>query len=907
MRVSDVMAGSRGRMGRGAERAESGDDTSLRGDPRAVGRLQADDRLRSGRAARRRIVAGLAAVALACTLLGALAGGADAVAAPSQDDAESADTLRVAAVDWAAGVATIDVIVPRRESGRTLGPEAFTVGTPNPDVPSAAVQATRLLGDGPQMDLVFEVPDGDQGAAVKGAVAELLYQLTPDVRLRIFSTRGVDDVGVDRAAALDVLRSAPTQTSEDVSAGLASAITAPADVIVAFSTTDLSATVATLGHATRPPDGASGLVWLVRPVQAGPAVRFESTPTALSRGVVGRTAPVEVARADGVLGAFDRVTDELAGGYRLQVPADAGTRLDLTVAGADGPATVQLTVPDDASDSTPSDGAASAPSDAATPDAGPAADADADQTVAPAASPPDSDSDSGGLWLWLLAAVVVIGGLVVAAVVVASVQARRSQRTPGDGEIGDAAVVAPAPAAPEPAALEAADESPLAILVPADSSVTAATLDAPVAAAVAAAPVTDTTAADTAVATTAPAPSPRSRSNRRAALLPGDADTTSAARLAAAGAATEHALRLLAAQQASAVRPIPAQLTLAVEAVASAWLDDEGVGPTEVVPLLEPSMPQPTSAVTRTAAALGQLLRVDVSEDADRAFRVAAVLAPASSLARRRLVDDLEESTWPLWSSHVIDLRPIDHTSAANGSSDSTSVHGGAGESLGAAASIVDEVRSVLAVRVPDAVADLEGAVQRCLLATWPARAGYLTGVPLIVSPSLVPGEGSDSRSGQDSSDFALLVVAAMYDAAVRMRRAEIALDQLRSRFIRELCDSGVAPGHAEQVVDLTIDTPILSVDHVASSLGIDRSAAGVQLAELLDRGWLSRSPVPAPPGTGQRWLAHQVLDVVTAPFADAELPSTTGLFDVDLANRPPVQALDVATSPTRSTRHVDH
>jgi hypothetical protein len=202
--------------------------------------------------------------------------------------------------------------------------------------------------------------------------------------------------------------------------------------------------------------------------------------------------------------------------------------------------------------------------------------------------------------------------------------------------------------------------------------------------------------------------------------------------------------------------------------------------------------------------------------------------------------------------------------------------------------SVLDEVVAVVEGDAPGcspAQAGTSAAVARCLLSTWPARNGHLDGIPLIVSPGLVPRD-TVVTPGALEPDAVVTVLAAISDAVGRMTDAEATYDALHGTYRTRLRSLAPRTEVADRVASLISRRPVLDVRVVSSRLHMTAAAARRLLAELTNEGWLthrddivveadsaggpfdSRSPGPI-----ETWVAHDVVHAVTRPFVGARFP----------------------------------
>lgn len=818
---------------------------------------------RGGRRVRRRrrigrggLAAGAGAL-LAVTALGSGLGvpaGATSAAAAQPD--ETLRLLRIEATDTGA---SIDVAVPWSASGRTLPVDAFDVSLGDTPV---AVTADRLTDRPLLVDLVVDVPaDPAAVTGLQGALAEFIDQLEPGARIRLATPAALADFGQDRAAAIDGLRSLGAADPDGYRARLGEVLGDDPPPASAPAGTARVAVISTTGDPVRALADGPTTAALVRGDDYAPAVwsRFGSIATA---------APT--------LESLDAVARDLRSTYRIAVPdAVAGDRVAVQLTTDAGPTRVSGTVPTDAS---PPPSAALPPDEMRVPAA--AAVPSATATVEPVAG--DGPTDDGGGWTPIL---VAVAGMALAVAAAALAASRLSRRRRGHGPDGVVAVDTagatvptpqPLPSPPAPAA-PPADPIPEVVVTPPpyDPSQMVSVQSAPAephppaplfshvpepARAANGAPLFDR------VEVHAPPVAP---------VFSSSINLRTDVRIAKASAAAESAIARLRAAHDERPDPTPRALAVAIEAAASGWLENRRITADEVVHLLDPE---------RTAA--------------DR----------VSLAYSEGLVDLLEGHDRNLWDLALAFAERLGHPAVPR--------HAGHYGPPELSSSLVEQVAAVVALGESDFVGRLGGIVGRGLLATWPARTGRLEAMPLIVSPSLAAAAGDLASGSVDPTDLIVGLLAVMEDAALRMMRSEQGVAVLRQRYLDEVNEPLVV-GHAKfadksapttprwvvdhtealdhvdrDLVELIIGSPVVTTAVVAAELGVDHDRAVAALTGLAERGWLTR--LDHEPGPldffGERWLAREVLDQATRPFAPDYSPLDPVTVDLTVTSPRSVQ-----------------
>ena len=347
-------------------------------------------------------------------------------------------------------------------------------------------------------------------------------------------------------------------------------------------------------------------------------------------------------------------------------------------------------------------------------------------------------------------------------------------------------------------------------------------------------------------------------------------------RVVRATAATERAIAALRAAHDQRPDPTPRALAVAIEAAASGWLENRRITPDEVVRLLDPD---------RTGA---DPMTLDIADG---------------------LLDLLEGHDANVWDLALAFAERLGHPHVAR-----TSDHYG-DESV--ASTLVEQVAAVAALDQSDFVGRLGGIVGRGLLASWPARTGRLDRLPLIVSPSLAAAADGLSDTSVDPSDLIVGLLAVMEDAAMRMMRSEQGVAALRRRYLDEVGrpaspsrtkfadkSSPTARWFADdpttidvldrRLVDLIVGSPVVTTALVATELDVDSDRARLALDGLAERGWLERLDDAATGST--RWLAREVVDYATRPFAPEYSPVDPVTIDLTVSCR----TVDLVAEPSR-------
>lgn len=321
----------------------------------------------------------------------------------------------------------------------------------------------------------------------------------------------------------------------------------------------------------------------------------------------------------------------------------------------------------------------------------------------------------------------------------------------------------------------------------------------------------------------APAPPPASPpppvTRRRPTV--GDAGLTTAERDAVA------AVEQLAALRSDGGPTLPVKLLIALEAAASAWLDDPSTSPEDMTRLLASSDGGPLAPQVLAIRRCLELPPATGGREAgDQAH--AALVAPSPGAVRL----------------------PVPAPRAAQP------------PSLLAVAT-----EAALIERV-DRYGELAGAAARAVLATGAARARYLDGVPLVVSTSLVP-EADAAPGNVPLGRRSLTMMLALTDGATRVERAERALRSVLPR-VTDRLRSPSAPAGAATLVDILKDQLVLSPEVLANRVGGDVDA-GRQLGEQLVAAGLLRQDATSAEGS-PLWVAPELFDAVTEPFAEPGL-----------------------------------
>jgi len=347
-------------------------------------------------------------------------------------------------------------------------------------------------------------------------------------------------------------------------------------------------------------------------------------------------------------------------------------------------------------------------------------------------------------------------------------------------------------------------------------------------------------------------------------------------RVVRATAATERAIAALRAAHDQRPDPTPRALAVAIEAAASGWLENRRITPDEVVRLLDPD-------------------------------RIGA--DPMSADIADGLLDLLEGHDANVWDLALAFAERLGHPHVAR-----TSDHYG---NEAVAGTLVEQVAAVAALDQSDFVGRLGGIVGRGLLASWPARTGRLEQLPLIVSPSLAAAADGLADTSVDPSDLIVGLLAVMEDAAMRMMRSEQGVATLRRRYLDEVgrpaspsrskfADKSspttrwFADGPAtidvvgRRLVDLIVGSPVVTTALVATELEVDSDRARVALDGLAERGWLERLDDAATGST--RWLAREVVDHATRPFAPEYSPLDPVTIDLTVSCR----TVDLVAEPSR-------
>ncbi len=347
-------------------------------------------------------------------------------------------------------------------------------------------------------------------------------------------------------------------------------------------------------------------------------------------------------------------------------------------------------------------------------------------------------------------------------------------------------------------------------------------------------------------------------------------------RIVRATAATERAIASLRAVHDERPDPTPRALAVAIEAAASGWLENRRITPDEVVRLLDPD---------RTGA---DPMTLDIADG---------------------LLDLLGGHDANVWDLALAFAERLGHPHVAR-----TSDHYG---NEAVAGTLVEQVAAVAALDQSDFVGRLGGIVGRGLLASWPARTGRLDQLPLIVSPSLAAAADGLADTSVDPSDLIVGLLAVMEDAAMRMMRSEQGVATLRRRYLDEVgrpaspsrskfADKSspttrwFADGPAtidavdRRLVDLIVGSPVVTTALVATELEVDSDRASVALDGLAERGWLERLDDAATGST--RWLAREVVDHATRPFAPEYSPLDPVTIDLTVSCR----TVDLVVEPSR-------
>lgn len=321
----------------------------------------------------------------------------------------------------------------------------------------------------------------------------------------------------------------------------------------------------------------------------------------------------------------------------------------------------------------------------------------------------------------------------------------------------------------------------------------------------------------------APAPPPVSPAAPVARRRPtvGDAGLTSAERDAVA------AVEQLAALRADGGPVLPVKLLVALEAAASAWLDDPNTSPEDMIRLLATS---DGGKLAPQVLAIRRCLDLPPAtggrEAGDQAH--AALVAPSPGAVRL----------------------PVPTPRAAQP------------PSLLAVAT-----EAALIERV-DRYGDLAGSSARAVLATGAARARYLDGVPLVVSTSLVP-DGERDPGGVPLGRRSLTMMLALTDGATRVERAERALRSSVPRAADRLRSPSAPPG-AAALADVLGDQLVFSAEVLANRASTDAGSAR-RIGEQLVAAGVFRQAATSVDGA-PLWVVPEVFDSVTEPFAEPGL-----------------------------------
>ena len=670
------------------------------------------------------------------------------------------DVLTLRRVGSAGTTALLDVSVPRSLAGATLPGDAFAVGD---GTNWTVVASHRLLVDGARLAVVVQGPlDPATLAGTQGALVELIGDLDPTISLVIAANGVVTDVGIDRNAALAAVKdlgsfSAPAGAPPDEMFKKV-LLTAVGPVATLVVTTATSPMVGTGIGATDVVDGPVFVAHVGDSRSEGGWLDALSVRTGGDEVVVPTVAQLPPTLHD-FLGSVRRRYE-----IRLPIPASGlsaqlrvsalGTVSSVPVSFLGGSAPTGAPVPPtsvpvaapapvvpDATAPTTVDPNALAPATLV-----PGA-ADVPSTPAPATTTTTAPSRSrsaahlplglrraaagdvdGAMGWWGVVGVVIALGA-IAGLVALVLRGRREDLGPST-TAGAGFAPPPAPSAPIVMPIVMADE-PEPILGP----------DRP----------------------------------RVAASGPASPDPVTSTAIDAALAEAQAAIAALARRRAAPGVRVPARLFNAMEAAASAWLDDPGVELADFVGFLT-RRPFRSTSLDHIASAEAYLLAAMASTTA------------TTGEAPQSLVDT------------ALEAASLGHSSTPAG-------------------------RGAL--------------VGRCMLAAWPCRHTDLDSVAIVLSPSLTPVDDRFDLGSAPVGIQVPTLLRAVADGARRMLEAERALVALRGEYLAEVGADPRAERAIDAALRTIVVRRSPAEEGNGADLGDDDLAALVAMGWLipLDRG----------------------------------------------------------------------